>query len=120
MLPTPRRKPMTPNQLILLDALLPRGKDQALSVTELRRAYEFDFWTELSDRSMRKMLETLVNRHHVCVCTGPYPDSVFVAQTPEEVYEAQAALRKVAMAYLRRARNLRIAGEHLSYPSRLV
>ena len=104
---------MTDLDLRLLDALLPRGFQNATSIPHLSRC------TGWNERKVREGLEMLLNDHRVAVCTLAQPNGVYVAVSPEECEAADHNLRSRALAILRRRRALRLAGERLNYSSTL-
>lgn len=74
---------MTPEELSLLDRALPRGWDNATSVSALSRCLGW------SERAVREGLEELVNLWRVPVVTLPTNPGVFIATRPEDAFLAQ-------------------------------
>ena len=92
---------------------LPRGRLHATSVSELAAA------TGLSEREVRAGLSELLNDHRVPVVTLPIRRGVYLAETPEDIDQADAHIRSKAMSLLRRRRALRLCRERLMYSPKL-
>jgi hypothetical protein len=113
---------VSPSDLRLLDATLPRGSRNATSVPALMRVLGW------SDRQVREAIEQLITEglepqakdpRRVPVVTRPVNPGVFVATTPAELEEAIAGIRGRAMSLLRRQRGLRLCREPLQYTGTL-
>ena len=109
---------MTPSELRLLDACLPRGEHNATSIPALSRMLG------CNERSVREGIEQLITEgitpqskdpRRVPVVTLPTNPGVYVAVTPEELELAIRSIRSRAMALLRRQRGLRLCREPLQY-----
>jgi len=88
---------------------LPRGRTQATSISELAAT------TGLSEREVRAGLSELLTDHRVPVVTLPTRRGVYLAETPEDIDQADAHIRSKAMSLLRRRRALRLCRETLAY-----
>ncbi len=96
-----------------LERILPRGRANACSVSDL--AYDLC----ASDRYVRDAIKTLIEERHVPIVTGTTGKSVYIAETPEELDEALAHINSRAMSLLKRKRALRLCRESLAWSPQL-
>ena len=88
---------------------LPRGRARATSVSELAAT------TGLSEREVRAGLSELLSDYRIPVVTLPIRRGVYLAETPEDIDQADAHIKSKAMSLLRRRRALRLVRDQLAY-----